>query len=315
MRALRYDRFGDASVVELREVKEPRPGPGQLLIRVEAAALNPKDVLTRKGRFALLSGRDFPRGLGMDWAGVVEAVGPGVPAVAVGEARFGMRNGWAGATCADKVVVEASESAPLPRGLAFTEAAALPLAALTALQALRDVGRVAAGHRVFIHGASGGVGVFAIQIARALGAEVTTSSSAANQELCRSLGAHHALDYRTDALVSPERPVDTFFDVFGNQRFAGVRPGLTTRGCYVSTVIKPHVFIDLARTALSAQRSRFVSVRSNESDLKVLAAWVETGQLRPVVDGVFTPENFGEAQARIESKRSRGKVVIRFGAT
>jgi hypothetical protein len=149
------------------------------VVRVRAAALNPKDVLTRSGKFRLFAGRRFPKRVGYDWAGEIAEVGPGVSGLAVGDPVFGMIQAWTAGACGELVEVRPDELARKPAHLDWEHAAALPLASLTALQALRDLGELAAGQRVLIHGASGGVGVHAVQIARALGAHVTTLTSAA----------------------------------------------------------------------------------------------------------------------------------------
>jgi NADPH:quinone reductase-like Zn-dependent oxidoreductase len=233
-----------------------RPRRGQILVRVTAAALNPKDVLVRKGRFRFFSGRSFPRRMGYDWAGVVEAVGPGVHDVAPGERLFGMVQAWSGGALAEKLAVERTECARAPRTVDDVGAASLPLVSLTALQALRDLGRVKSGDQVGIHGASGGVGTVAIQIARALGATVTTTSSAANRDLCLSLGADEALDYASEDAFDGTRSFDVIVDVFGNRCLDEVRRALAPAGTYLSTVPSRRVILDTVRTVLRSRRAR-----------------------------------------------------------
>lgn len=310
MRRVEYDHFGDASVLVLRDVHEAEPRAGEVRVRVRAAALNPKDVLLRKGRMRWLAGARFPRAVGYDFAGVVDAVGAGVRDVSVGDPVYGMLSRHGGGALAESLVCGTDELAAMPEGLSFEEAAAIPLAALTALQSLRDLGRVKHDDRVLINGASGGVGVFAIQIARTLGARVSTLSSAANMELCLSLGAIEALDY---AVASPydEPRWDCVFDAFGNRSFGVVRPSLTALGTYVTTVPTARNVIDHARTALGFPRARLVVVESRRSDLEHLAQWVTAGFLKPVIDSVFDLDHAADAQRRIETRRARGKVVVR----
>jgi len=145
MRAILFDRYGSADVLELREAPLPEPGSGEVRVKVRAAALNPKDSMIRKGKFRWLMGRAFPKGLGYDFAGVVDALGPGAPRELLGAEVFGMKNGFEGSTCAEFTIVPAGELAPKPKDLSFEEAAAVPLVCLTALQALRDEGRVGEG--------------------------------------------------------------------------------------------------------------------------------------------------------------------------
>lgn len=312
MRAAEFDRYGDVGVLRVREVPAPSPRRGEVLVAVEAAAINPKDVIIRRGRFAAITGRRFPRRTGYDWAGRVVATGAGVTDLARGDEVFGMINDWAGGAVAERVCVARGELARKPARWTWEEAAATPLAALTALQALRDVAGLRAGQRTLIHGASGGVGGFAIQLARSLGAHVITTSSAANAALCRELGAHEALDYRDGAALSALRDLDCWFDVFGNHAFPQVAARLGPRGVFVSTVPKPHVFAWILRTALARRRCRLVVVRSRADDLAHLAALGEAGRLRAVIDSTWPLDAVAEAHARVETRRARGKVVVRI---
>src|SRR5262245_62267448 len=192
MRALQYDAYGPVERLALRDAPSPRPAAGPL-VRVTVAALNPKDALVRKGKFKMLSGRRFPKYCGVDFAGMVEAPYGDLRG---GDAVFGGLSEWrfARGTLAELVAPRAAEVARIPAGVAEADAAAVALVGLTALQALRDVARVGRGASVLINGASGGVGTVAVQIARILGARVTTVSSAATAALCRSLGAAETLD-------------------------------------------------------------------------------------------------------------------------
>jgi len=311
MKAVEYDRYGPASVLAVRDVPRPTPGRGELLVRVRAAALNPKDALVRSGRFRLLSGRRFPMRVGFDWAGEVAEVGAGVTGVVPGTAYYGMLDGWRGGACAEYLAVSPADCAPAPKGLDPEHAAAVPLAASTALQALRDVARLAPGMRVLVNGASGGVGTFAVQLAKLLGARVTTTSSAANQDLCRRLGADEALDYRvTDPLAGGE-PFDVVLDLFGNRSFGEARRVLGRGGAYVTTVPKARTFLDVARTTFGSPRARLVQVRPSARDLALIAGWIEEGRLAPVVERVYPLDQIVEAEEHVGSKHVRGKVVIR----
>jgi NADPH:quinone reductase-like Zn-dependent oxidoreductase len=310
VRKVVYDRFGPPDVLVVREVADPRPGPHEILVAVRAAALNPKDVLVRKGKFRWVSGRDFPRGTGYDWAGEVVELGPEVTGIRLGDRLYGMANGWSGGTAAERFVARADECAPMPAGIGFEEAAAIPLAAQTALQALRDLGRVGPGSHVACLGASGGVGVYAVQLARALGAEVSASASAANLDLLAELGADHVIDYRAEDLLA-RGPFDLVFDVFGNRRFAEAEPALAARGRYVTTVPSLAITLAVLRTLGRPRRAHLVRVRSRRADLVELAGMVERGLLRPIIDSIHALDDVAAAHARIETKRARGKVVLR----
>jgi NADPH:quinone reductase-like Zn-dependent oxidoreductase len=312
VKAVEYDRYGAASVLVLRDVQRPVARRGEVLVRVRAASLNPKDVLIRSGKFRMISGSRFPKRVGFDWAGEIAAVGPGVDGVRIGAAYYGFLDGYQGGACAEYLVARLGESAPMPSRLDFLEAAAVPLAASTALQALRDVAHVQRGTRLLVHGASGGVGVFAIQIAKhVLGAHVTTTSGEANLALCRRLGADVALDYRSaDPLAGGER-FDVVFDVFGNRRFAEARPVLDRRGVYVKTVPKARDFLDIARTLVTFPRARLIVVRPRARDLAFVGQCVDEGTVVPVVDKAYPLDRIAEAQQHVETKHTRGKVVVR----
>ena len=282
------------------------------MVRIRAAGVNPKDCLVRKGKFRWFTGRRFPQGLGHDFAGTLEQVGRGVDGFQVGDAVFGMTSGWKGRTYAGFATVSPSETALKPVELTFEEAAAVPLAAQTALQALRDLGRLSPGRRVVINGASGGVGTFAVQIARILGAKVTAVCSGRNADLVRRLGAERVVDYQREALRDSPEAVDLFFDVFGNRRFPDIRPLLTSRGHFISTVPGlPILKWGLMSRLGSGPRARLVVVKSRATDLKTLAGWIAARCLVPVVDRTFPLEDVRQAHAYIETKRARGKVVLK----
>ncbi|MFO0547366.1 MAG: NAD(P)-dependent alcohol dehydrogenase [Polyangiaceae bacterium] len=314
MRVVEYDRYGDASVLEVRDRPAPTVRPGAVLVRVRAAALNPKDVLTRAGKYPWMAGRAFPKRMGYDWSGEVLEVGSGVHGLRAGDAVFGMIEAWSGGACAELLVANTGELAPKPRSLGWEEAAALPLAGSTALQALRDVARLAPRGEVLVNGASGGVGVFAVQIAKALGARVTTLTSARNADFARSLGADEALDYASWDARSERARYDVFFDVFGNRSWAEVSPVLTSRGTFVSTVPKPHVLFAHVRTLLAPKRARLVKVRSRAADLMWLADAADRGVLKPPIDRVLPLTSIAEANAALATKRTRGKIVLTLDA-
>lgn len=311
MRAIVYDRYGAPENLELRLMPAPVPNANEVLVRVRAASLNPKDSLIRKGKFKAASGGTFPKLLGYDLAGVVEAVGANVTHFKVGDEVFGMKNGFTGSTVAELAVATEDELAKKPASLSFEEAAALPLTALTALQALRDLGKVSAGSRVLIHGASGGVGVVAVQIAKALGATVTTTSSEKNLDFVRSLGADETLDYTKSTGLERGREWTCVFDVFGNQRFSKAAASLAKHGVYVTTVpAARNVFDDLRTRWLPFKKARLIVVKSNRADLEVLSKFVTAGSLRAVIDRAVPLAQTAAGQAHIETKRARGKVVV-----
>ncbi len=296
MKALRFRRYGPPEALEWLDAPEPR---GEVIVRVRAAALNPKDTFLRKGKPAwtrLMGGRP-PQGVGFDFAGEREDTGARV---------YGCLDGFRGGAMAERVGVAASKLAPIPAGLGFIEAAAIPVASLTALQALRDKGGLRPGGRVLIYGASGGVGSAAVQLAKALGAaHVTSASGEANLTLCRSLGADTALDYRRDALPPPG-PFDVVFDTMGLQRLGAWRGSLAAGGRLVSTVPSPGFLL----STLATRQARMVTVHCTTADLLILSGFVEAGRFKPLIDSVFPIADAVKAFRHLETRRARGKIVL-----
>jgi NADPH:quinone reductase-like Zn-dependent oxidoreductase len=325
VKAIVYRRYGPAEVLELVERPEPTPARGQVRVRVEAASMNPKDVLVRKGKLKLFTRWNFPRIPGHDVAGVVDALGPGVSSLAVGDEVFGMIGAWSAGAHAESVVMPERELAPKPASRSMIEAAAVPLAALTALQALRDRLRVEAGARVLLNGASGGVGVFAVQLAKILGAHVTATCSSRNVALVRELGADRVVPYDEVSIralrgraepgerverVESAAPFDAVFDIFGSAPYREAASLLAPRGRYATAIPRiDTVARDLA-TRLAPRKAGLVVVRSDRDDLAQLARWIDAGRLRVVIDRVFPLSEAADAHRYIETKRARGKVVL-----
>jgi NADPH:quinone reductase-like Zn-dependent oxidoreductase len=310
VRALLYDRYGGIDALRLEDVADPVAGAAEAIVDVRAAALNPKDALVRRGKFRLVSGRKFPKLTGVDFAGTVRAAGARA-GVAPGDRVFGFIDElrYARGTLAERVRVRADEVARLPDAVSFEEGAALALAGLTALQALRDLARLGAGDAVAIHGASGGVGTVAIQVARVLGARVITTSSARNVPLCRELGADEALDYAQEPLGRFTAELACIFDVFGNLRFEEVRGALRADGVYVTTVPRPAALVRELLARVHGRR-RLVLVRPRRADLELLGAWAAEKRVRAVIDRVLPLAEHAEAFRVLESKRARGKLVL-----
>jgi NADPH:quinone reductase-like Zn-dependent oxidoreductase len=313
MKAAVFYEYGQTDVLTIANVPQPIPKLHEILVQVKAAAINPKDTFIRKGRFKSFTGNGFPKLTGFDFAGTIAAIGTNVTGWHSGDAVYGMVDGWHGATCAEYVAVPAQHLARKPENCTFEEAAAVPLVALTALQALRDEGKIQRGQQVCINGASGGVGTMAIQIAKIYGAQVTTITSADNLDFCRELGADVTLDYRQTNISQHNEKFDIVFDVFGNQSFSAVRPILSENGIYVSTVLKRHVFISQWMTRFfGKQKTRLVVVKPNTADLDFISEWLNTGQLKPIIHSIFALDQIREAHQQQESKHTRGKIVVRI---
>lgn len=311
MKAVVIQRFGDTDTLTLKEVPLPSVGANEILVRISAAGVNPKDVLVRKGKFRLFTGRRFPMQLGYDFSGVVVKRGKFIRHLKLGDYVFGMINGWQGATYAEYVKTKATVCAVVPPRLKPDEAAGVPLAGQTALQALRDIGNVQEGDRVIINGASGGVGTLAVQLAKILGAHVTAVCSDQNSRLCESLGADRVIDYAATDLETLDEQFNVFFDVFGNRSFGRVRHLLTPKGVYISTVPGWRIIRDRWWTRFfSSQKARLVVVVSRAADIEYLGQLVDYGQLRPVIDRRYALKDVAQAHSYMETRRARGKVIL-----
>lgn len=322
MKAAVIDGYGGSERVVIREVPEPGPpGPGQVLVRVRAASVNPLDWRIRNGSMRLLMPARFPLILGFDAAGEVAAIGPEVTRFQPGDPVFGGADvNRHGGAFAELVVMRDAALVAKPESLSFEDAAALPMASLTALQALRDQGELVAGEKVLINGASGGVGHFAVQIALALGARVTAVASGRNQEFLRQLGAQETIDYEEEDFAGRDEEWDVIFDAAGIRQYADCEPALARDGgIYVTTLPGPKHFVWIGLTTLGGlfgqpKRARAVFVKQRADDLEILVRLAAQGKLRPHLTEVYPLERIAAAQDHSESGHVRGKVVVRIGA-
>lgn len=312
MRAVVLDRYGGPEV--LREATVPRPVPtrGQVLVRTRFIGVNPKDVIVRKGKFQVVTGKRFPIIVGHDIAGEVVEAAVGAD-LAQGDLVFGMINDFAGRAYAEYAAVDCQQLAKAPASIDLRVAAGVPLAAQTALQALRDDAQVQPGQKVLINGASGGVGVFAVQIAKILGADVTAVCSHRNVQLVTELGADRVVDYSQTELVELSEQFDAIFDVFGNYNFDKVKHLLGPRGTYVHTIPNAKIFMEVARTFVRRKRAKIVIVKSKRDQLDWLRQQIDAGRIRVVVDRSFPLGEAAEAHRYMETKRARGKVILEVG--
>lgn len=297
---------GGPEVLTLAEAPDPAPGPGQLLVRIAAAGINPVDAYVRSGGYKLLGEPPFT--IGWDIAGTVEAIGPGTTGFAPGDRVFGMP-GFPGnaAAYAEKTVAAAAELARTPAALTDAEAGALPLAGLTAWQALVSHGKLKAGEKVLIPSGAGGVGHLAVQIAKALGAHVTATASAGKLDIVRSLGADRVLDYRKDDLAIPggyDLVLDPQADTEAEKSVALARDG----GRLVA-LLNPS---EAAKAAAEAKRVTLtrMSVRPDAAGLRALADLAAQGKLKVLVAKAFPLAEAGAAQTFLAEARPAGKVVL-----
>lgn len=312
MQAITYHKYGSADVLQLEERPRPAVGRNEVLVRIRAAALNPVDCEIRRGMLRPVSSFGLPRIPGSDFAGEVVETGPGVRHLGSGDPVYGMAPPLSGGAYAGYIALKSDKLASMPKGISFEEAASVPLVALTALQALRDLAHIKAGQEVFIHGGSGGVGTVAIQLAKFFEARVTTSCSYRNTELVRDLGADEVIDYTKQDLTKLEKKYDIYFDVYGNMPFRRVKHLIRPKGRHVTTIISPVNFLTAFRTRMRpGKQARVVVVKSKAADLELIREIIEAGQLKPVVDKTYPLAEAAAAQKYLETKRASGKVVLK----
>ena len=328
MRAIVYQHFGSADILECQEVEKPVPGHDEVLIKVRAASINPLDWKLMKGGpfiMRLLFGLGKPKlkRPGVDVAGEVEAVGKNVTQFKPGDPVFGTCYG-AFAEYATSKAVTGMKSALVvkPDNVTFEQAASAPVAALTALQGLRDKGKIQPRQKVLINGASGGVGTFAVQIAKSFGTEVTGVCSTRNLDMIRSIGADHVIDYTKEDFTKTDQRYDLIFDLVGNHSFSERRRILNPNGICVMAGVGGAGWHDgmgmrLAGELNAYARSRFVSEKfvayiatMNKADLKFLCDLMQSGKVTPVIDRTFKLSETPDALRYLETGHARGKVVI-----
>jgi NADPH:quinone reductase-like Zn-dependent oxidoreductase len=321
MKAIVQDRFGPPDVLRLADTGLPRVGAGDVLVRVRAAALNPADwhILRGDPLVARLMGVGLTRPkagvAGIDAAGVVEAAGANVRGLANGDEVLGFcRGAFAEYACAAADLV-----VPKPAALTFEQAAAVPIAATTALRGIRDVGEVTAGQRVLVNGAGGGVGTYAVQIAAALGAEVTGVCSTHNAGLVRSIGAAHVIDYTKEDFTDGRTHYDVILDNVSSLPLTRLRGALTPKGTLVLNgggspghVLGPVAGIlrAVAANAFVSQRLRPLPSRQNRDELLAVTGLIEDGKLTPVVERTYPLGDTAEALRTVEQGHTRGKIVV-----
>jgi alcohol dehydrogenase len=332
MKALLFTLYGGPEVMQLGEVPEPQAGHRQVKVRVHAAGLNPVDYKVRQGLLKRVLKYKLPIVAGFDVSGVVVQVGPRTPHFDEGDRVYAYLNPANVGACTEFVCIDRADVAPMPKRLSFEQAAGVPLAALTAWQTLNDALKVQPGQEILIHAGAGGVGAFAIQFARHLGARVTTTASGAKHALLKDLGAAECVDYTKTDFASLGKKFDAVFDTVGGKTlldsFKVVKPG----GKVASIVSLPDdaaakrmglgliprlVVRFMTRHIAAAARAagaeyRWVSVAPSEAQLRRIAELIDQGHVIVVIDSIFPLEQFREAFAKLESGHATGKIVLRI---
>ena len=313
MKAIVQERYGPPAALRLREVEVPAMGDGDVRLRVRAAAVNPLDwhfvrgtPLVARMAFGLPGPKETHRGV--DVAGQVEAVGKNVQSLRPGDDVFG----WCDGAFAERATAAENHFVTKPPAMTYEEAAAVPVAAVTALQGLRDVGKLQPGQRLLINGAAGGVGTYAVQIAKSMGAEVTGVCSTRNVEMVRSLGADGVVDYSREDFANARLRYDLVFDNAGNRPLSALRRTLVPGGTLVynsGASMRRVAFAQLL--SRMGQKVRMFLASITHDDLMYLRGLIEAGRLRSVIDRTYPLEEAGAAIAYVEAGHARGKVVVK----
>lgn len=316
MRCVQYERFGDESVLQVRDVPAPQPAAGQVLVRVAFASLNPVDFKLRSGLLRFIGKPARPAITGKDFAGTVSALAMEVAGLRPGQRVFGSVNPMGGAgSCAEFVALDAGLVAPVPEGVSDEVAASLPVASGTAFQALVTHARLRAGQSVLVTGASGGVGSSAVQIARSIGAHITGVCGTANVEYVRAIGADEVVDYRRADWRAPGRVYDVIFDAAGASSFGAARAHLAPAGWYINTFPPPSLMAAAPFVRLFSRRHAVpFMLKTTTAQLAELARLAQSGVLQPRIARIVALEEVAAAQRDMQGGKVSGKVCVRIAS-
>lgn len=325
MKCAVINEYGDSNSFSIESnFPEPIPADNQVKIQIKAAGVNPLDYRIRNGELKLFIPSQFPMILGNDMAGVVTAIGKDITRFKIGDRVFGLldaneypsNRGFAKPGCyAEFAVSRENTLSKIPDDVGFISAAATPLAALTAYQALHSIVKLKAGQSLLINGASGGVGTFAIQIAKAMGLKVTAVCSAQKIDLLQSLGADDCIDYKAERLERSEKRFDLIYDVVANQSYSKLKHLLNPNGSYISNVANVSTILSgLSNKCFSflnvRQHNFHAWVKSSGKDLDAIASLLTNNEVTPVIDEVFPLDQVGAAHELIQSGHTTGKIVL-----
>jgi NADPH:quinone reductase-like Zn-dependent oxidoreductase len=324
MKAFIYEKYGPPDVLELREIEKPKPKENEILIKIIAASVNAYDwhIMKADPFFMRLMGSGLfkPKNniLGVDIAGIVEAVGENAGKLNPGDEIYGDVSGGGGGGFAEYVCVSEKTVTHKPASLSFEEAAAVPLAAITALQGLRDHGQIKSGQQVLINGASGGVGTFAVQIAKSYDTEVTAVCSTGKMDMVRSLGADQVIDYTREDFTKSGKTYDLIFAANGNRSVFAYSRALKPNGIYVVAGGSMSQFIQTALlgpfiSMMGKKKIKSFVARPNQDDLNIMTELIESGKVKPLIDRRYPFSQLPDAIRYVDEGHAIGKVVINIG--
>jgi len=311
MKAVISNGYGSASVLQYTSVEKPTPKSNQLLVKIYATSVNPIDWKIRKGLLKLFTGNKFPRILGFDISGEVVEVGNSVTRFQPGDKIYAYLNSFPGGAYAEYAVVSEQAACLKPSNMTHTQAAAVPLAALTALQGLRDGGKIQQGHHVLINGSSGGVGSFAVQIAKAFSAEVTAVCSTKNIELVKSLGADRIIDYKIQDFTQDTAKYDIVFNTVANQSFSRCKRILKPNGIYLTTLPTAESFVQSFLTSVRpGKKLKLIMVKPSSKDFAYLKELIEVDKILSLIEQTYPLSEIAKAHSISEQGHVVGKLAI-----
>ena len=314
MKAVVVDRFGSADVMRVDEVEQPVLKPGQVKVKNFYSTVNPVDWKIRRGDLKLMTGFKPPKKLGSDFAGEVIEVAPDVDDFRVGQRVYGFVDPLTGGGYGEQLCVAAKRIATIPESMSYEHAATIPLCAQTAYQSLVGLGAIKKGDTVVINGCSGGVGVMALQIAKAFGANVIGVCSERNSELAKSLGADVVIDYNQDPGLSSLKNINIFFDVVANKSFLAVRNSLSSNGCYITTIPGPTSALSFAATYFFCSKKSYIVLASSKTqDLQSINKLIVKNDLKAHISQSYKLSDIVEAHLSAETSRTVGKISINIG--
>ena len=314
MKAIAINKYGAADVLQYTEVEQPQIKSDQLLVKVYSSSVNPIDWKIRQGMLRVLTGNKFPIVLGFDVAGEVVEVGEQVTGFQKGDAVYAYLDGISGGAYAEYAAVSERVACLKPSNMTYEQAAAVPLAASTALQALRDKGEIKKGQKVLINGASGGVGTFAVQIAKAYEAEVTAVCSSNNVELVKSLGADRVIDYTQQDFTKDTIEYDIIFDAVSKRSFSECKNNLVRQGIYITLLPSLDIILQGFLTLFSGgKKAKLFFAQASGKDLAYLKDAIEAGKIKSVIDRAYPLSEVAVAHRYSEEEHAKGKIAIEVG--
>jgi NADPH:quinone reductase-like Zn-dependent oxidoreductase len=315
MKAVVFNKYGDNDVVEIKDMPVPSCGPEDVLVKVHAASVNPVDWKMRSGMLRIVTGRRFPKILGRESAGEVITTGNKMTKFKTGDQVVMLPAVRSMGAFAEYACAPEKTTFLKSRTISFEEAACIPIAGLTALQALRDKGRIMPGQKVLINGASGGVGHFAVQIAKIFGANVTGVCSGANRDFVKSLDADRVIDHTKEDFTKGRDRYDIIFDAAAKRSFGACKKILAERGRYVSTLPSPGVLVNRYLTGfLTQKKATDIWVKPNAADMEWMQDQIESGRIKIAIDKRYALVQAKEALAYSEIGKARGKIVLKIGS-